>query len=201
MKKILTLIGLVALTNVNGQTVDSIDNLRINILSNLRQYECLKYEFEEPINDDAVRYDTAYFYCDNQGDLIYISWQARSHYFHITGDVINISELIFQNNKAVLRINYGYSFDDPQWHREPDLNETKIHIFESTREYYKEDGSALVEYKGREILGTYSDRFSLLNSIPLEQKLERRWSNRCDECIEKEFLNVFRMLLEERNQR
>ena len=201
MKKLLTLTGLVILTTVNGQTIKSIDSLRDNILMNLQQYECLKHTFQKPMNDDAVRYDTAYFYCNDQGDLIYISWQTRGHYFHITGDVINISELIFQNNKVVLRIKYGYSFDNPQWHQEQDLNEAKIHVSESIREYYHEDGSALMEYKGREAEGVYKDRFTLLSRVPLEEERRLIWSNRCDECIEEEYLSVYRRLLKEKNEK
>ena len=198
MKKLCTLVGILSLIQINAQTVEDIDNLRNQILENLEHYESLQYSNKVISNEDAMSYDTACFYYDKKGELVYINWRKRSHTFHIAGDGISIIELFFLNGRAVFQSDFFYQFLNPQWHLEPDLSETKVRVIESLREYYQEDGSALVEYLGREAEGTYKDRFTVLDSIPLEEKLQRRWSDRCDDCIEEDYIRVFERLIEEK---
>jgi len=193
---LLTIISWIA----NSQTIEEIDRLRTDILQNLDQYKCLEYTTEKILNDDAVQYDTAQFYRNSKGELIFIKWRSRGHSFHIAGDVIKVRELVFKDSKALFKRNHGFSFKNPQWHKEPDLNETDISISESIREYYNLDGMSLGDYKSRRSEGKYKDRYTLLEKIPLEAKLQRRWSDRCDECIERDYLSIYRKLLEEKGE-
>jgi hypothetical protein len=195
MKQILTILVVILSMVAKAQTVEEIDQLRADILDNLDQYECLEFVKKTNSNEDAVKYDTARFYHDKKGDLVYVNWRERSHTFHISGDGIDIIEFFFIDGQAVFKRSYGYYFLNPQWHREPDINETKVFTAESIREYYKLDGSALVEYKSRKIETRYKDRFKDLGVIPLEQKLERRWSDRCGDCIEQDYMVIYRDLL------
>ena len=196
MKKLLIILGMTINIVSNAQTTDSIDSLRNSIIENLDQYNHIEYSNKSISNEDAVGYDTAYFYYDINGRLVYINWQERSHTFHIMGDHIDITELFFMNGSVVFEKDFGYSFVNPQWHLEPDLDETDISVVESTREYYKVDGTALVNYESRKTKGKYKDRFTLLDSIPLTETRRLIWSDRCDECIEKEYLSIYRKLLE-----
>ena len=200
MKKLLTLMGIIILSQAKAQTIESIDSLRKYILKNLDQYESLQYSNEVISNEDAMRYDTACFYYDQKGDLVYINWRQRSHTFHIAGDGVEITELFFMNNSVVFRRNFFYQFLNPQWHLEPDLEDTKVRVIESIRRYYSMDGSALMDYEGREAEGKYKDRFTLLNNIPLEEVRRLIWTDRCDECIEEDYLSVYRKLLAEKGQ-
>jgi hypothetical protein len=199
MKQLFIIASLLfAIINSYSQTKEKLDSLIKNTIGNLDKYDCKIYRNEKILNDDAVAYDTAYFYRDKKGMLTYLVWKKRTHTFHITGDVIDITELFFINKKAVYKRSYAYSFLNPQWHKEPDINDTRISMVESVREYYKEDGTALMEYESRNAEGKYSDRFSLLDTMPLKEKLQRRWSSRCDDCIEEEYLSVYRNLVNER---
>ena len=114
------------------------------------------------------------------------------------GDVINYSELVLMDNQVVFYRRWGYSFENSQWHLEPDINETKVSISESIRRYYAIDDSALMDYDSRETEGKYKDRFTLLESIPLTQVRRLIWTDRCDECIERDYLSVYRKLLQEK---
>ncbi len=183
-----------------AQTVEEIDRLRIDILQNLDQYQSVEFSNEIISNEDAVRYDTARFYYDEQFKLVYIHWRERSHTFHVSGDGIRIRELFFWKEKVVFRRNLAYRFLNPQWHREPDINETEVSVSESIREYYNLDGTALGDFQSRRAEGKYKNLFALLDSIPLEQKLSRRWSDRCDECIDRDYLTIYRKLLEEQKE-
>ena len=183
-----------------GQTVEEIDQLRTEIFENLDQYKCLEYTNDKTLTEDSHQYDTVEFYLNASGQLVYVNCVSNYHYYHITGDGYAIVELFFIGDKVVFKRNYGYSFKNSQWHLEPDLDDTKVSVIESLREYYRLDGSALVDYKSRRAEGKYADRFTLLDSIPLEAKLERRWSDRCDECIEEEYLSVYRELLKEKGE-
>lgn len=95
MKKLLTLISIIVLLQAKAQTIESVDSLRDHILRNLDQYESLQYFNKVISNDDAMRYDTACFYYDQKGDLVYTNWRQRSHTFHIAGDGVEITELFF----------------------------------------------------------------------------------------------------------
>ncbi|MGM0582762.1 MAG: hypothetical protein ACQETL_18955 [Bacteroidota bacterium] len=194
MKKILILIGFFGFIQVNAQTVEQVDSLKKHVLENLDKFESFEYANKEISNEDAIRYDTACFYHNGNGELVYINWRTRSHTFHITGDGISISELFFLNGEVVLHKKFFYQFLNPQWHREQDLGKTDVRVIETLREYYKVEGNALMEYKARESKGIYQDRFTLLDSIPLEQKLQRRWSDRCDDCIEEQYLRIYKKL-------
>lgn len=199
MKQLSIIAGLFfAITNSYSQTKENVDSLIKKTIRNLDQYDCRIYLNEKILNDDAEAYDTAYFYREKNGKLIYLIWKIRTHTFHITGDVIGMTELFFINNKAVYKRSYSYSFLNPQWHKEPDINETKISVVESIREYYKEDGSALVEYESRNTEGKYKERSSLLDTISLKERPQRRWSGRCDDCIEEEYLRTYRKLIDEK---
>lgn len=201
MKQLLILaIVLLAISISYSQTKEDIDSLKQVTIRNLDHYDCKVYVDKKILNDDATEYDTAYFYRDKNGKLLYLIWKARFHTFHITGDGVDITELFFINDKAVYKRSYGYSFLNPQWHKESNINETKISLVESVHAYYKEDGSALVEYKSRNTEGTYKERFSLLDTIPLEEKLQRRWSSRCDDCIEEEYLDIYYKLIDENHR-
>ena len=200
MRSLLIILGMTATIVSNAQTVDKIDSLKSSVIENLDQYDYIEYFNKSIANEDAVGYDTAYFYHDTNGELAYIHWRERSHTFHIMGDHIGITELFFMNGKPVFRKKFGYSFVNPQWHLEPDLNETDISVVESIREYYKVDGTALVNYDGRKIEGKYQDRFTLLDSIPLVETRRLIWSDRCDECIERDYLSIYRKLLEEKQK-
>jgi hypothetical protein len=202
MKQLFIIASLLfAIINSYSQTKENVDSFIKKTISNLDKYDCKIYQNEKILNDDAVEYDTAYFYREKNGKLIYLIWKNRTHTFHITGDVIEITELFFMNNKAVYKRNYSYSFLNPQWQKEPNINETKISVVESVREYYKEDGSALVEYESRNAEGKYKERSSLLDTIPLKEKLQRRWSDRCDNCIEEEYLRTYRKLIDEKQKK
>jgi hypothetical protein len=61
MKKLLTLIGFIILSQAKAQTIESVDSLRKHILENLNQYECLEFTTDGILNEDAHRYDTALF--------------------------------------------------------------------------------------------------------------------------------------------
>jgi hypothetical protein len=74
------------------------------------------------------------FYRNTEGNLVYINWLRRGHYYHIMGDVINYSELVLMNNQVVFYRNWGYSFVNPQWHLEDYPNETKVQVAESIRD-------------------------------------------------------------------
>ena len=200
MRKLLITLGMIATIVSNAQTIDKIDSLKSSVIENLDQYDHNIYLNEEILNEDAMRYDTVCFYHNKQDELVYVKWYSRTHTHHIAGDGIDITELFFINDKVVFRNDFGYSFVNPQWHLEPDLDEAKISMTESTREYYREDGSALIDYKSRSAEGKFKDRFTLLDAIPLEEKLQRRWSDRCDECIEKDYLSIYRKLLEEKQK-
>jgi hypothetical protein len=200
MKKLLTLIGFIILSQAKAQTIESVDSLRKHILENLNQYECLEFTTDGILNEDAHRYDTARFYRNTEGNLVYINWLRRGHYYHIMGDVINYSELVLMNNQVVFYRNWGYSFVNPQWHLEDYPNETKVQVAESIRRYYSTDGTALMDYEGREAEGTYKDRFTLLNNIPLEEVRRLIWTDRCDKCIEEDYLSVYRKLLAEKGE-
>lgn len=196
MKQILIIILSVKGFTSYGQTIQEIDKLRNNILQNLEKYECLEYFNQVIYNDDAMGYDTAHFYQDSNENIIYMKWQTRAHSFHITGDSYDITELFFMNNKVVFNRSYGYYFENPQWHLEPEINETKISMSESIRRYYKEDGTAIMDYERRETKGKYKDRFNLLDSIPLIEVRRLIWTDRCDACIEKDYLSIYRKLHE-----
>lgn len=198
MRNIFTIVAIVVCTSTQAQTVTTIDSLHKSILKNLTEYNCLEYADKVIYNDDAVGYDTARFYYDDKLTLVYINWINRTHTFHISGDDIDITELIFLNDQVVLKRSYGYSFQNAQWHLEPALNETLVSVVESIREYYREDGSALMEYMSRSTEGVYRDRFSILDDTPLKEKLQRRWSIRCDECIEEDYLSLYQKLLAEK---
>ena len=83
---IILLIFLVSQISINAQTIEQIDSLRNHTLANLDQYDCIEYYNERILNDDAMGYDTVKFYHKKNGDLVYINWLDRSHYFHIQGD-------------------------------------------------------------------------------------------------------------------
>ena len=201
MKSLLTLFGFVLSLGAEGQTIESIDNLRESILQNLDEFESVQYYNETIDNEDAVSYDTASFYYSQEGYLVYINWKKTSHTFHISGDGISITELFFDDGSAVFKRRFFYQFINPQWHLEPSLDETEVNVVESLREYYKSDGAPLMEYKSRNANGIYRDRFNLLDSIPMEEKLQRRWSSRCDECIEEDYLVVYRTLIAEKKSK
>jgi len=200
MRQILSIVGLISCLIVDAQTIEDIDQLRADILQKLDQYECLEYVDDKTLNEDAHQYDTARFYRNVKGDLVYIRWYTRSHAYHIVGDAIDITELFFLDRQAVFYRNWGYSFKNSQWHKEPDINETKISISESIRRYFDKDGSTIMEYVGREAEGKYEDRFNLLDSIPLEEEERLIWTDRCDECIEEEYLSIYRELLKEKGE-
>lgn len=196
MKKLLTFFVVVLSLQSQAQTESFIDSLHVSVLRNLSSYEVLFYTNETISNEDAMRYDTARFYHKKSGELIYINWRERSHTFHISGDGVSIRELLFLNGPVVFQRDFFYQYLNPQWHLEDNIDNTDVRVVESLREYYKSDGSALIEYEGREAEGEYKDRFTLLDSIPLVPKLQRRWSKRCDECIERDYLSVYRELVE-----
>lgn len=186
---------IVGVSTVNAQTVKEIDSLRNSVLENLDRYTCVQYFDKEISNEDAVGYDTAYFYHDGKGNLVYMKWRERSHTFHISGDAIDITELLFSNGKVVFERSLGYQFLNPQWHKEEDINGVKISVVESKRNYYKEDGTALMDYRSRKTEGKYKDRFHLLDEVPLEETRRLIWSNRNDSWTEENYLSVYRELL------
>ncbi len=198
MKKLLTLISIIFLLQAKAQTIESIDSLREHVLKNLDQYESLQYFNKVISNEDAVGYDTACFYYDKKGELVYINWQERSHTFHISGDAIDIIELLFFDGKVVFYRNWGYSFKNPQWDKESNLSNTNISISESVRRYFSHDGTALMDYQSRETEGKYKDRFTLLDHVQLKEEEPLIWSDRCDDCIEEDYLSVFERLIEEK---
>lgn len=198
MRPFLTVLIAFSSLVTRAQTVEEIDQLRANVLQSLEQYERLDYFGEETLNEDAVQYDTVYFYRNRDGEMLYMKWLSRRHYFHITGDIIDITEMFFLDGKAVFRKRFGYSFENPQWHREEDINNTKVAVAETNRNYYKLDGSALADYEGREAQGIYERRFSLLDSLPLVERERLIWSERCDACIENDYLTVYKGLLEQK---
>lgn len=202
MKNIfLILIGLLLMSlKVDAQTIETIDSLRKSILKNLEQYECLEYKHKEILNEDAVKYDTAKFYRNSENELVYVKWQSRSHTFHISGDGVDITELIFSNGKVVYKRTFGYHFLNSQWHRENSISETKVSVSESIRNYYREDGTPLVEYESREAEGRFADRFNLLDKIPLKPTRKLLWSNRCDQCIEEDYMKVYYEFLNQNNE-
>lgn len=183
----------------NAQTIKQIDSLRNYTRENLDQYDCIEYSNERILNDDAMAHYTVEFYHDKKGMLVYMNWKTRTHTFHIMGDDIGMIELLLIDGKVVYRVDFGYSYDNPQWHKEVNQLKVKVTAIEAIREYYQEDGLSLGEFKSREAQGEFKDRFTLLDSIPLELKLKRRWSDRCDECLEKDYLNLFRRLWKEQN--
>lgn len=198
MKEILIIIGITTSIIAGAQTKEQIDSLINEITPRLNQYKCIVYSDERVLKEDARVYDTAYYYYNSgDGKLIYVEWKVRTHTFHITGDNIDVTELFLINGKVVFKRDYGYSFLNPQWHLEQSLNETMVSVVESSREYFTENGSPLMEYKSRSVVGKYKDRLMLLNSIPLEEKFRRRWSSRCDECIEAGYLSKYRELIQE----
>jgi hypothetical protein len=199
VKYILTLFTIIISMVVRAQTVEEIDQLRTKILQNLDRYKCLEFIDDKILTEDSHQYDTAEFYQNENGALVYVKWVSNYHYFHITGDNYGIAELFFIDNQAVFRRNYGYSFENPQWHREPEVDETKVSVFESIRRYYKNDGSALMDYESRKSEGKYKDRFTMLDSIPLKEVRRLIWTNRCDECIEEDYLSIYRKLLGEKD--
>jgi len=198
MKKLCTFFNIIIISLTQAQSIEEINNLREKVLKNLSSYESLQYFNEVVSNEDAMKYDTAYFYCDNKGELIYINWKTRSHAFNIVGDGIDITELFFLDGQVVFRRNWGYSFENPQWHLEPNLDETKVHVYESTRRYFDKNGEALMDYEGRKTQGKHKDRFTLLDSIPLEEVRRLIWTDRCDDCIEEDYISVFKRLIEEK---
>jgi len=200
MRHVIIVIGVISSLLLEAQTIEEIDQLRTETLQKLDQYECIEYIAKKILNEDAVQYDTARFYINSDNKLIHMKWKSRSHAFHIVGDGIGFTELFFIDDQAVFKRNYGYSFKNGQWHLEPNLDETKVSVTESLREYYRLDGSALMDYIGRSAEGIYKNRFTLLDTIPLEAKLERRWSDRCDECIEEDYLSIYRELLKEKGE-
>ena len=198
MKKLLTLFSIIILSQSKAQTIEEINNLREDVLKNLNRYESLQYYNEVISNDDAMRYDTACFYYDKKGDLVYVNWRQRSHTFHIAGDGVEITELFFMKNNVVFQRDFFYQFLNPQWHLESNLGETKVRVIESTRRYFKENGEALMDYEGRKAEGLYKNRFTLLDSIPLEEVRRLIWTDRCDDCIEEDYIRVFERLIEEK---
>jgi len=200
MRHILSALGLITALVATTQTIEEIDKLKVDILENLDQYERLDYENNKILNENAHQYDSANFYQDSNGDLVYMRWQSRGHTFHISGDDIDIIEFVFIDGKAVFRKDFGYYFKNPQWHLEPDINETEVFVAESIRRYFNKDGSAIMDYESRTTEGKYKDRFTLLDSIPLEEVRRLIWTDRCDECIEEDYLSIYRKLLEEKGE-
>lgn len=198
MKKLLIFIALLffVLNQVNAQTIEEIDSLRKHVLENLDQFESLQYSKKEISNSDAVRFDTMCFYSDKE-NLVYIKKKETSHTFHITGDAIDITELYFLDGEVVFRRNFSYQFVNPQWDKEPELDKTEVRVFESIHRYYSLDGSAIMDYESREAEGKYEDRFKLLENIPLKEIRRLIWTDRCDECIEEDYLSIYRKLLKE----
>ena len=195
---IILLIFLVSQISINAQTIEQVDSVRNYTLANLDQYDCIEYFNERILNDDAMGYDTVKFYHKKNGELVYMNWRTRTHTFHIMGDDIGIFELFFIDGKAVYRRDFSYSFDNSQWHKEPDQDKVKVTVIESIRQYYKEDGSPLGSFESREAQGEFKDRFTLLDSIPLEKERKLFWPKRCDECLEKDYLKLYRKLLKEK---
>lgn len=199
MKNLLLYISIlfIALNQVKGQTIEEIDSLRKYILENIEQFESLEYSNKEIFNSDAVGFDTLCFYSDRE-NLVYIKKKETSHTFHLTGDTVDITELYFLDGQVVFRRGFGYQFVNSQWDKEPELNKTEVRVFESTRSYYSLDGSAIIEYESREAEGKYEDRFKLLENIPLKEVRRLIWTDRCDECIEEEYLSIYQKLLEKK---
>lgn len=179
---------------LKGQSIERIDSLRNHTLSNLDQYECIEYFNERILNDDAVGYDSVNFYHKKNGQLVYMNWRDRSHYYDIQGDGIRISEIFLLNDSTVFRKVTSFIYENAKWHEESDQNKVLVRTNEHIREYYKENGSALGEFKGRKAQGQFKNRWTLLDSIPLELKIKRRWSDRCNECLSKDYLNLYQKL-------
>ena len=199
MKQLLIIIlSVLAFHVTNAQTIEQVDSLGSYTLANLDQYDCIEYYNQKDLGEDAVGYDTVKFYHKKNGDLVYMNWRDRSHYFHIQGDRVRISELFLIKNTTVLRRISKYSFDNSQWHKEPDQDRVKVTVIESIRQYYKQDGSPLGSFESRKAQGEFKDRFTLLNSIPLEKERKLFWPKRCDECLEKDYLKLYRKLLKEK---
>jgi len=201
MKRILLIIiGISTAVTVKSQTKEYIDSLKDAVLKNIENYRYIKYISKKILNEDALQYDTAYFYRDKE-KLTYMKWQTRSYYSHMMGDGIRIIELFFLNEQAVFRRRFSYSFENPHWNLEEDIKETKVSVIESTRHYFKEDGTCIIEYESREAKGRYKDRFTLLDSIPLVGNTGTGWlrigcSDRCESCIE-DYMKIYRSLIEE----
>jgi hypothetical protein len=201
IKSILVLnLMILSLTGILAQSIGEIDDYRNDVLNNLEKYRCFTYYNDSILTENSHIYDTAYFYINKDEELIYLEWRSTYHYFHLSGDAISVSDFFVKNNELVFKREYGYIFEDPQWTYKTDKSKAVIEISESSREYYKFDGSPLAEYKRRQISGAFQNRESLLNSIPLELKLERRWSKRCDSCLEKYF-NILNNLISSKNDK
>ncbi|MGL1886336.1 MAG: hypothetical protein OCD76_07455 [Reichenbachiella sp.] len=197
MRQILTILILVTSIVVRAQTVEEIDQLRTEVIKNIDRYKCLEYIDDKILTEDSHQYDTAEFYQNEEGVLVYIKWVSNFHYFHITGDDYGITELFFIDNHVVFRRNYGYSFENPQWHRESNLDETKVLVSESIRRYYKKNGAALMDYESRKVEGKYKDRFTMLDRVTLEEVRRLIWTDRCDACIERDYMIIYQDLLRE----
>ena len=195
---IILLIFLVSQISINAQTIEQVDSVRNYTLANLDKYDCIEYFNERTLNDDAMGYDTVKFYHKKNGDLVYMNWWNRSHYFHIQGDKIEIVELLQINGKAVFLRDYTISINNSQWHKEPDQGKVKIHLYDHSWKYFQEDGSPLGSFESKEAQGEFKDRFTLLDSIPLEKERKLFWPKRCDECLEKDYLKLYRKLLKEK---
>ena len=85
MKKLLIIIGFFTLIRGNAQTIEGIDSLRERILTNLDQYKRVEFSNKTILNEDALRYDSARFYLNEEGDLIYVNWLTRGTLFSYNG--------------------------------------------------------------------------------------------------------------------
>lgn len=193
MKKIIIIFLFSTFHMIKAQTVDEIDKLRFNVLDSLDRYDCFSYLNDSTLNENSHQYDTAYFYTNENHELVYLKRELTKHYYHMQGDIKIIEELYFIDNQIVFLKEYSFSFENPQWHREPDINETIVEVSETSREYYKIDGEPLLKYKPRRTEGKYKNRFTVLDSIPLENRFVF-WSDRCDSCYE-EYIEIFNDLI------
>lgn len=190
MKKLLIILLIFRLTNISAQSVTEINNYRSEILKNLKDYKCISYTNYKPLNEDAERYDSIYFYLNKMDALVYIKKNSTIHYFNIQGDRKIKNEYVLMQNNVVFYSNFGFSFDNQFWNRQGSIEDEKISVFENAREYYKIKGEQVGKYKSRAGKGLYKNRNVILDSASLRLYEKKYWSERCDSCF-KEIYEIF----------